>query len=139
MRKERKQRLYFIALIITGVSVALGFMLYALSNNINFFISPTQIQQGQAPLHQEFRLGGLVAKNSVHYLKNGEVIFTVTDNQHQIEVHYQGILPDLFKAGRAVVTEGHLQNQQLFIADQVLAKHDNQYMPQQIKQELKKT
>lgn len=136
MRAARKQRVYLVLFIVLGVSIAMALMLYALSNNINFFISPTQVHNGKAPMHHTFRLGGLVEPGTVHYHKNGLVTFMITDKLNQIKVDYHGVLPDLFKAGRAVVTQGHLQNSNLFIADQVLAKHDNRYMPRQVKQEL---
>jgi len=133
MKAQRRQRLYMVLLIAISVSAAAALILVALNKNIDFFLGPSQVMMGQAPKHHTFRLGGIVKPGSVHYSKdNGTVSFEVTDKVNQVLVSYHGILPDLFQAGRSVVTQGELNNKGVFIADQVLAKHDNKYMPKQV-------
>jgi cytochrome c-type biogenesis protein CcmE len=130
MNPIRKQRLIFIACIVTCMTLALSLALYALSQNINLFFSPTQVALGQTPKNHVFRLGGLVEKNSVHHLSNHtEITFIVTDNKNKISVDYAGILPDLFREGKSVVVEGKLDSHGVLMASQVLAKHDERYRP----------
>lgn len=132
MNPIRKQRLIFISCIVSCMTLAVSLALYALSQNINLFFTPTQIALGQAPKNHVFRLGGLVEKNSVHHLsENTEITFIVTDNKNKITVDYAGILPDLFREGKSVVVEGKLNSQGILMASQVLAKHDERYMPRQ--------
>jgi cytochrome c-type biogenesis protein CcmE len=139
MNTLHKRRLTFILLILCAVAAAAGLALYALQQNINLFFSPTQIAQGLAPANQEFRLGGIVANNSVHHTTNSLLVtFLVTDNNKQVRVNYNGVLPDLFREGQAVVVEGKLSAQHIMIADQVLAKHDEKYMPKEVKEMLRK-
>jgi cytochrome c-type biogenesis protein CcmE len=139
MNTHHKRRLTFVALIVGAVAAAASLALYALQQNIDLFFSPTQVVQGLAPTNQEFRLGGLVAKNSVrHTINSLQVIFLVTDNNKQVQVNYTGVLPDLFREGQAVVVEGKLNSQKIMFADQVLAKHDERYMPKQVKEILRK-
>ena len=121
------------------IMIAVGLALYAMSKNIDLFFSPTQVDQGMAPLHHTFRLGGIVETGSVHYANKGlDVSFALTDNRHQIVVHYHGILPDLFRVGQGIVTQGHLNKHGVFIADIVLAKHGATYMPRVVQEILKK-
>jgi len=121
-----------------GVGVAVALSLYALRQNIDLFYSPTQVVNGKAPLAHEFRLGGLVKKGSVHTAENGlAVTFVLTDNLRDVPVLYRGILPDLFRGGQGIVAEGTLNNKHQFIADRVLAKHDANYMPPNVKAALK--
>jgi cytochrome c-type biogenesis protein CcmE len=133
MNPIRKQRLIFIACILGCMTFAVGLALYALSQNINLFFSPTQIALGQAPKNHVFRLGGIVKNHSVHHLSNSsEITFIVADNKNQITVDYAGILPDLFREGQSVVVEGKLNAQGVLMASQVLAKHDEKYLPKGI-------
>lgn len=133
MNSLHKRRLTFILLILCAVAAAAGLALYALQQNINLFYSPTQIVTGVAPHDHEFRLGGLVKAGSIQHTPNNlRVTFVVTDNNKQVSVNYDGVLPDLFREGQAVVVEGKLNAQNIVIADQVLAKHDEKYMPKEV-------
>jgi len=133
-----KRRLTLILLIITAVAIAAALALYALQQNINLFYSPSQVAAGQVPRNQAFRLGGIVQAGSVKHTSNSlQVVFTVTDNAKSVPVSYTGILPDLFREGQAVVVEGKLTAQGTLQADQVLAKHDEKYMPAAVKAMLK--
>ncbi len=139
MRAQRKQRLWFVVATLTCVAFAVGLSLYAVSKNINLFFSPTQVVQGKAPKHHLFRLGGMVKKGSIHYADKGlEVSFVLTDYKSDVTVHYHGILPDLFREGQGIVTQGKLNNKGLFVASIVLAKHGSKYMPRVVKEILYK-
>jgi cytochrome c-type biogenesis protein CcmE len=126
--KPRHRR---FALIIGGVAVlatAAGLVLYALNSNIVFFYTPTQVAQQEAPKGRNFRIGGLVETGSVQR-EGTRVTFRVTDNVRQIPVAYTGSLPDLFREGKGVVAQGSLGTDGVFTASEVLAKHDENYMP----------
>jgi cytochrome c-type biogenesis protein CcmE len=126
--KPRHKR---FALILGGVAVlgiAAGLVLYALNSNIVFFYTPTQVAQEEAPKGRNFRIGGLVETGSVQR-EGTRVTFRVTDNVRQIPVAYTGSLPDLFREGKGVVAQGSLGADGLFTASEVLAKHDENYMP----------
>lgn len=128
----RKRRLLFVLLGLAAVSVATALVLNALQGNVTFFFSPSQIQAGEAPRHAAFRLGGLVEPGSVRRTvvgKSLDVHFVVTDGAHSVPVRYRGLLPDLFREGKGVVAAGRLQDGQGFVATEVLAKHDENYMP----------
>jgi len=130
MNRRHKQKLTWIIIIFLLIAGAVGFILYALKQNINLFYSPTQVTQGLAPIHHSFRLGGLVAAGSIHKDPNSlKVDFYVTDKSNRIPVEYIGVLPDLFKESQSVVIEGQLTSKGNFVATQVLAKHDEKYMP----------
>jgi cytochrome c-type biogenesis protein CcmE len=133
MNPRRRQKLLGIGLIFLLIALAVGLVLYALQQNINLFYTPTQVVQGLAPLDHGFRLGGYVSPNSLrkdpHSLK---VDFLVTDKVHAIPVQYTGVLPDLFREGQSVVVDGQLNAKRQFIAVQVLAKHDERYMPKAV-------
>lgn len=136
--KARHKKLYFIVFAVIGLSAATLLVLNAFSNNIVFFYSPSQIVAGEAPTAKTFRLGGLVKQGSVQRQDNSlDIRFTVTDKANNIDVFYQGILPDLFREGQGVVVEGQLVDKQLFKAKQVLAKHDENYMPPEVAAALK--
>jgi len=129
--KARHRRLIFIAVGVVGLVVAVLFLMNALRSNLVYFLTPTEALAGtQAqPEGRQFRLGGMVAKGSVKKTPGGlKVVFMVTDHSHSIPVHFEGILPDLFREGQGVVAEGVLRNKQ-FYATKVLAKHDEKYMP----------
>lgn len=134
----RKQRLWFVIILITSVTIALFLILYALQQNINFFYSPSQIMQGDAPIGHIVRVGGLVQKGSVHHVGQSlQVTFKLTDNKKSILVDYSGILPTLFREGQGIIVEGIINAQGIFIAQQVLAKHDANYMPRDVASSLK--
>ena len=129
MNSTQKKRLGLIAggLIICGAAAALVFN--AFEENLVFFFSPSQVAAHEAPEGRAFRIGGFVQEGSVQRQKDGVTVrFDVTDTAHTVPVTYKGSLPDLFKEGKGVVAQGKLQNS-VFVADQVLAKHDENYMP----------
>ncbi len=129
MNSTQKKRLGLIAggLIICGAAAALVFN--AFEENLVFFFSPSQVAAHEAPEGRAFRIGGFVQEGSVQRQKDGVTVrFGVTDTAHTVPVTYKGSLPDLFKEGKGVVAQGKLQNG-VFVADQVLAKHDENYMP----------
>jgi cytochrome c-type biogenesis protein CcmE len=129
--KARHRRLIFIAVGVIGLAVAVLFLMNALRSNLVFFLTPTEALAGEKapPEGRQFRLGGMVQNGSVKKTPGGlKVTFRVTDNSHSIPVHFEGILPDLFREGQGVVAEGVLRDKQ-FYASKVLAKHDEKYMP----------
>mgnify|MGYP000480220768 CR=1 FL=1 len=134
-RKQR--RLTLIGSAGAVLAVALGLILFALNDQIVFFQSPSDISQNTIPPGQRIRLGGLVEEGSVIRSDNAEVTFRVTDTANAIPVTYKGILPDLFREGQGVVTEGILGSDGVFVADSVLAKHDENYMPKEVAEALK--
>jgi cytochrome c-type biogenesis protein CcmE len=135
--KPRHQRLALIGGIVGAVAVAAGLVLNAFQSNLVFFFSPSQVMAKEAPTAKTFRLGGLVKEGSVK--RNGtEIQFDVTDTAKTISVRYTGILPDLFKEGKGVVAQGQLQGDGVFVAREVLAKHDENYMPPEAAEALKR-
>lgn len=133
-----KRRLILILLIVAVVAAAAALSLYAVYQSINLFYYPSQVVAGQVPANHEFRLGGLVQAGSVKHTTNSlQVNFRVTDHVKSVLVNYVGILPDLFREGQAVVIEGKLTSPDTILADQVLAKHDEKYMPAAVKSILK--
>lgn len=133
----RQKRLAWIAAGITVLAVAAGLVLSALSSNIVFFYTPTQVAQDEVPRERNFRIGGLVAPGSVQ--RDGtRVSFVVTDNVNQVPVAYVGSLPDLFREGKGVVAQGRLEANGGFTASEVLAKHDENYMPPEAEEALRK-
>ena len=128
--KPRHRRALWIAGGLAVLAVAAALVLNAFRSNLVFFFTPTQIANGEAPSGRTFRLGGLVENGSVARSSEGTGgTFRVTDNAKTITVHYRGILPDLFKEGRGVVAQGKVQTDGSFAASEVLAKHDENYMP----------
>jgi cytochrome c-type biogenesis protein CcmE len=134
-RKQR--RLTLIGLAGVVLAIAAGLVLYALSDQIVFFNSPSDIQARTPETGQRIRLGGLVEEGSLQKGEGGSVRFAVTDGAASVEVAYVGILPDLFREGQGVVTEGMFDPQGNFTADTVLAKHDENYMPKEVADALK--
>lgn len=133
MNKIHKRRLYYVGLFALGLAVAAGLILYALKQNINVFLTPGQIANAHITADYHFRLGGMVKNGSVVRDHNGlGVEFVVTDLKRDLRVRYVGILPDLFREGKGVITEGSLNTQGVFVATQVLAKHDENYMPKNV-------
>lgn len=136
--KPRTRRAVAIAAGVVIVGVAVGLVLQAFQSNLVFFFTPTQVAGKQAPLDRNFRIGGLVEEGSVKRQADAlRVTFKVTDGAQTIPVTYVGILPDLFKEGKGVVAEGKLGADGLFTASQVLAKHDENYMPPEAAEALK--
>ena len=128
--KSRHRKLLVITLAVVGLGIAITLILNAFQSNLVFFFSPSEVAEGKAPTTRAFRIGGLVEEGSVQ--REGEGLttrFVVTDTAKTIPVVYTGILPDLFKEGKGVVAEGRLGTDGLFTASQVLAKHDENYMP----------
>jgi cytochrome c-type biogenesis protein CcmE len=138
MHPLRRKRLGIVLFIVIGASLAAGLVFWALSDNMNFFYAPTQIANGEAPQGRTIRVGGLVVPGSLRRDASGlDIEFTVTDNQSRTVVRYTGILPDLFAEGQGIVAVGELQPDLHFRAAQVLAKHDENYMPPEVHQTLK--
>ncbi len=128
--KSRHRKLLVIALAVVGLGIAATLILNAFQSNLVFFFSPSEVAAGKAPTDRAFRIGGLVEDGSVKREGDGLTTrFIVTDTARTIPVVYTGILPDLFKEGKGVVAEGRLGADGLFTASQVLAKHDENYMP----------
>lgn len=124
----RQKRFAWIATGIVTLSAIVALLLYALNSNIVFFYTPTQVSAGEAPAGRAFRIGGLVEPESLQ--RDGtRVRFQVTDGDHGIEVRYTGTLPDLFREGKGVVAQGRIGDDGVFAATEVLAKHDENYMP----------
>ena len=131
--KPRQRRMGLVGLILLGVALAVGLALQAFRENMLFFYSPSQVQAGEAPAGREFRLGGLVEKGSMQREEGQlEVRFNVADNQTRMTVYYNGVLPDLFREGQGVIAKGSLQPDGSFRATEVLAKHDENYMPPEV-------
>jgi len=127
---HRRKKLGLIVVMVLGVGVAVGMVTMALKENINLFFSPSQVVAGEAPTGHTFRIGGMVATGSVKRNKdNLQVNFEVTDTAKNLPVVYTGILPDLFREGQGIVAQGKLRDDGVFIASEVLAKHDENYMP----------
>jgi cytochrome c-type biogenesis protein CcmE len=127
--KPRHKRLAIIVIGVVGLTTAGLFVANAFRSNLVYFFSPTEVLAGKAPADKLFRLGGLVEKGSVQRSADGlKVDFVITDTAKSVPVHYEGILPDLFREGQGVVAQGSLNNGR-FVAREVLAKHDEKYMP----------
>lgn len=131
---RRQKTLAFIVAGVVGLGIAVGLVLYALRGNVSLYFTPTQVFNKQAPLERSFRIGGLVVDHSLKREPDGLTVhFLVTDTDKSMPVVYTGILPDLFKEGKGVVAEGKLESDGVFHASQVLAKHDENYMPPEAK------
>lgn len=140
MHPLRSRRLALILVVVLTMAVTIGLVLYALRQNISLFYAPTALLQQNVPANAWIRVGGVVVKNSViHETNHLSVHFKLTDYQTTIDVIYQGILPDLFREGQGVVVQGQLLDAQHFKATVVLAKHDEKYMPPEVKATLKST
>ena len=128
--KPRHKRLVLIGAGVAALGLAVALVLSAFQKNLVFFFTPTQILAGEAPKSNNFRMGGMVEEGSIRRQADGvTVAFVVTDGAKAVKVHYRGVLPDLFKEGKGVVAQGKLGEDKLFLADEVLAKHDENYMP----------
>jgi cytochrome c-type biogenesis protein CcmE len=138
MTPARKRRLYWVLGILAGVGIAAALALSAFQKNVMFFFDPSKVAAGEVKTGERFRLGGMVSKGSFHREAGSlDVTFTVTDFQHDVHVKYTGVLPDLFREGQGVVAHGKLGTDGVFVADEVLAKHDEKYMPPEVAKSLK--
>jgi cytochrome c-type biogenesis protein CcmE len=135
----RRKRLLIVLGIVAGLAIAAALVLQAFRQNMMLFYDPSQIAAGEAPAERTFRLGGMVTEGSVARAPGSlEVRFVVTDFQHSVAVSYTGVLPDLFREGQGVIAHGKLGANGVFVADEVLAKHDENYMPPEVADSLKK-
>jgi cytochrome c-type biogenesis protein CcmE len=138
MKPARRQRLILIGLMVLGAGIATAFALKSFNENLMYFFPPTDVVEGKAPKDALFRLGGMVIKGSVERPNKGMMVrFKLTDFKKEVTVEYTGILPDLFREGQGIIAHGKLNPQGVFIAEEVLAKHDENYMPPEIKATLK--
>jgi cytochrome c-type biogenesis protein CcmE len=138
MTRKHKQRLIIVLLIVTGIGTSVALALTAFSQNMLYFFSPSQIMAGEAPLNRTIRIGGMVTQGSLQRSSDSlQVNFSVTDYKHSIVVQYTGILPDLFREGQGIVAIGQMQEDGAFLAEEVLAKHDENYMPPEVADALK--
>ena len=136
--KRKHKRLTFIVITLCLLGAAASLILTALEDNIVFFYSPTDLIEKKTQSGQRLRLGGLVTENSVKKPGGGVTVFKVTDTTKTVTVRYKGILPDLFREGQGVVVEGHFEAG-TFQAEEVLAKHDENYMPPEVAEAIKKS
>ena len=135
--KARQQRMLAVGLAVVGLAIATALSLTAFRENMMFFVSVSEVVAGEYPKERNFRVGGLVVKDSVRREPGSlDVRFDVTDLRCTIEVFYSGVLPDLFRDGQGVVAHGRLDGEGVFVADEILAKHDENYMPQDVKDSL---
>ncbi len=140
MTPARKKRLLLILLMVAGIGVGVAFALKALNQNLMFFFSPSDIVAGKAPQNKDFRVGGLVVEGSVKRPGDGLTVeFDLTDNAKTVTVKYTGILPDLFREGQGIIANGRLDPSGEFVANEVLAKHDENYMPPEVMDAMKKS
>lgn len=139
MKPHRKKRLILIGLMLIGIGLAATFALKAFNENLMYFFSTTDVAEGKAPKDALFRLGGMVVKGSVSRPGADLLVrFTLSDFSKEVVVEYSGILPDLFREGQGIVAKGRLDNRGVFVAEEVLAKHDENYMPPEVAGSLKK-
>jgi cytochrome c-type biogenesis protein CcmE len=139
MNRKQKTKLAGVICLIVILGVALALILYALKQNINLFYTPTQLSQTHINPEQNLRVGGYVKKNSVHYDTSGSsVSFTIMDPGSEVTVHFSGVLPNLFREGQGVVVTGKLVDPRNLQASEVLAKHDEKYVPRYLSEELDK-
>jgi cytochrome c-type biogenesis protein CcmE len=133
----RRKRLLAVIAIVVGVGAATALATLAFRDNLLYFYNPTQVLAGDAPSGRTFRIGGMVTAGSVQRTPGTlQVRFVVTDYRHSVPVHYEGLLPDLFREGQGVIAHGSLNAAGEFVADEVLAKHDENYMPPEVAESL---
>lgn len=134
----RRRRMALVLGIVAGVGIAIALALSAFRQNVTFYFVPSEIAAGKAPVGQSIRLGGMVTRGSLQRVPGTLLIhFRVTDTHHEVPVTYDKVLPDLFREGAGVVAHGHLTSDGTFVADDVLAKHDEKYMPPKMGEALK--
>ena len=134
----RRKRLFVVLGILGGVAASVSLAVMASRENIMFYFDPTQVVEGKAPLAKRFRIGGMVVKGSVER-KPGDlqVRFVLTDFAHEVPIEYTGVLPDLFREGQGIIARGTMSQSGAFVAEEVLAKHDEKYMPPEVAASLK--
>jgi len=133
MNSVRRKRLLLIAAMVLGIAAAVALALSAFQKNLMFFYSPSEVRAGEVPAGAVFRLGGMVVEHSLQRPGEGLTVeFRLSDLHQQVTVRYTGILPDLFREGQGIVAKGRLSPDGVFIADEVLAKHDENYMPPEV-------
>ena len=139
---KRKKRIYLISLFFITIATSIYLILWALRDNIVFFYSPSEIQQKinlkEINEMSKIRLGGMVKESSIKQLNDGSINFIITDFDREMVVFYKGIIPDLFKEQQGVIAEGSINNEGIFVANSILAKHDENYMPPEVQDALKK-
>ena len=139
---KRKKRIYLISLFFITIATSIYLILWALRDNIVFFYSPSEIQQKislkEIDEMSKLRLGGMVKESSIKQLNDGSINFIITDFNKEMIVFYKGIIPDLFKEEQGVIAEGSVNKEGVFIANSILAKHDENYMPPEVQNALKK-
>ena len=139
MKPARKKRLLLIGLMLIGLGLAAAFALKAFDENLMYFFSTSDVVDGKAPQNTQFRIGGMVVKGSVERPDSNLLVrFTLSDFSKEVKVEYTGILPDLFREGQGIVAKGRLDSRGVFVAEEVLAKHDENYMPPEVAGSLKK-
>ncbi|MBY0576992.1 MAG: cytochrome c maturation protein CcmE [Gallionellaceae bacterium] len=137
--KPRQKRFVFIVVALVALAVVVGLVLNALESNVNLYFTPTQVFNNEAPHGRSFRIGGLVEEGSIKRANDGLTVnFVITDTHKSLPVVYKGILPDLFKEGKGVVAQGKMEADGVMHAEEVLAKHDENYMPPEAKDALDK-
>jgi cytochrome c-type biogenesis protein CcmE len=137
--KPKRKRLYLLLGSLAALGIAAFLILRALDSSLVFFLSPTMVVEQKPPADKRIRIGGLVEQDSVKKTDGDVTRFVVTDGRHRLTVSYRGVLPDLFREGQGIVAEGALNSDGLFVASQVLAKHDENYMPPEVADALKKS
>lgn len=137
--KPRQQRMLAVGLAVVGIAIATALTLTAFQENMMFFVEISEVEKGNYPDDRNFRVGGLVVDGSVRREPGElEVHFDLTDLDSELTVSYNGILPDLFREGQGIIAHGRLDNSGVFVADEVLAKHDENYMPPEVAESLAK-
>ena len=134
----RRKRLYVVLGIVAGVAASVSLAMVAQRDNVSYFINPSEVAAGKAPAGKRLRVGGMVVKGSVQRSPGDlKVHFVLSDFEHEVPVEYTGVLPDLFREGQGIIAHGTLNGQGAFVADEVLAKHDEKYMPPEVAASLK--
>ena len=138
LTKKVKKRFFFISLLLISATIGVFFILKSLNNSILYFKSPTDIKLSQDIISdKKIRIGGMVKENSLE-INNNEIKFIITDLKHEILVSFAGTVPNLFTEGKGVVAEGKLKDKKFFVADRILAKHDENYTPPELKDNIKR-
>lgn len=139
MHPKRKKIMVGVVSLVIGISVAVTLALKAFQENLMYFFSPSEVIAGEAPENRNFRIGGLVVEDSVVRDRDSLLVeFVLTDTVNQVKVSYDGILPDLFREGQGIVANGRLNSKGVFVASEVLAKHDENYMPPEVAEAMEK-
>ena len=139
MHPKRKKIMIGVIALVIGLSVAVTLALKAFQENLMYFFSPSEVIAGEAPENRNFRIGGLVVEDSVKRDRDSLLVeFVLTDTVNQVKVSYDGILPDLFREGQGIVANGRLNGEGVFVASEVLAKHDENYMPPEVAEAMEK-